>query len=394
VLSIPALTAGSIPFVGASGSILQDNANFFWDDTNNRLGIGTATPTADLEVAGASTNIFINGGTAPLLRFSTASVAAPTFTTRSAGTRLVLYPNVSGSTVDFALGVATGTLWSAVGQATPSNSFKWYGGTTELASLTGDGVFQVNGTLQVVGASTDIFINGSTSALLRFPTASIGPPTFTTRSNSTRLVLYPFVGGSTVDFALGIETGTLWSSIGEATSAYNFKWYGGTTELARLTGDRTLQLSASTGAVSDANTGRLRYNTTGEKFQISKNAVAYEDMASLATAQTFTKSQNVLAVALTDAANIATDASLGNVFTVTLAGNRTLDNPSNLVSGGVYRWVVTQDATGSRTLAYGALFKWPGGTAPVLSTGANAVDYIQATYNGTVLLATFDLNFS
>lgn len=37
-------TAGSIVFAGASGVYTQDNANLFWDDTNNRLGVGTATP--------------------------------------------------------------------------------------------------------------------------------------------------------------------------------------------------------------------------------------------------------------------------------------------------------------------------------------------------------------
>jgi hypothetical protein len=30
----------------------QDNANFFWDDATNRLGIGTSSPTATLHVAG------------------------------------------------------------------------------------------------------------------------------------------------------------------------------------------------------------------------------------------------------------------------------------------------------------------------------------------------------
>jgi hypothetical protein len=47
-----AFTTGSVVFAGASGTYTQDNANFFWDDTNNRLGIGTASPTSTLTVAG------------------------------------------------------------------------------------------------------------------------------------------------------------------------------------------------------------------------------------------------------------------------------------------------------------------------------------------------------
>jgi hypothetical protein len=46
-----AFTAGSVVFAGASGVYSQDNANFFWDNTNDRLGIGTATPGSLLELA-------------------------------------------------------------------------------------------------------------------------------------------------------------------------------------------------------------------------------------------------------------------------------------------------------------------------------------------------------
>jgi hypothetical protein len=44
-------TTGSVVFAGASGVYTQDNANFFWDDSNNRLGLGTATPATRLHVA-------------------------------------------------------------------------------------------------------------------------------------------------------------------------------------------------------------------------------------------------------------------------------------------------------------------------------------------------------
>lgn len=47
-----AFTAGSIVFAGASGVYSQDNANLFWDDSNNRLGIGTTSPSYAVEVAG------------------------------------------------------------------------------------------------------------------------------------------------------------------------------------------------------------------------------------------------------------------------------------------------------------------------------------------------------
>jgi len=61
-------TTGSIVFAGASGIYSQDNTNLFWDDTNNRLGVGTPTPGATIDVAGnirmsaGSPNIELNNG--------------------------------------------------------------------------------------------------------------------------------------------------------------------------------------------------------------------------------------------------------------------------------------------------------------------------------------------
>ncbi|MDD5397231.1 MAG: hypothetical protein PHW24_04205, partial [Candidatus Moranbacteria bacterium] len=50
-------TQGSIVFAGASGVYAQDNANFFWDNTNKRLGIGTAAPSALLTVASGGSDL-------------------------------------------------------------------------------------------------------------------------------------------------------------------------------------------------------------------------------------------------------------------------------------------------------------------------------------------------
>jgi hypothetical protein len=49
------LSQGSVVFAGLSGTYSQNNAQFFWDNTNNRLGIGTNSPTTRLAIAGDST---------------------------------------------------------------------------------------------------------------------------------------------------------------------------------------------------------------------------------------------------------------------------------------------------------------------------------------------------
>src|SRR3990167_4364571 len=53
------LTAGSILFIDTNGKIVQDNVNLIWDDTNNRLGIGTTSPSEALTL-GNNGNIFLS----------------------------------------------------------------------------------------------------------------------------------------------------------------------------------------------------------------------------------------------------------------------------------------------------------------------------------------------
>jgi len=98
--------------------------------------------------------------------------------------------------------------------------------------------------------------------------------------------------------------------------------------------------------------------------------------ATLTAVQTFTAGQRGEVTALTDAASIATDLALSNNFAITLGGNRTLANPSNITAGQSGSIFITQDGTGSRTLAFGTNFKFVGGIAPTLSTAASSIDRI------------------
>ena len=88
---------------------------------------------------------------------------------------------------------------------------------------------------------------------------------------------------------------------------------------------------------------------------------------------------------LTDASTIAWDTSTGQVATFTfVSNNRTMGAPTNLQNGAFYALAVIQNS-GSNTLTWNSVFKWAGGTAPTLSTGAGAKDYFTFRSDGTNL---------
>jgi len=111
--------------------------------------------------------------------------------------------------------------------------------------------------------------------------------------------------------------------------------------------------------------------------------LGWASFAALATAQTFTAQQRGAITALTDGATITPDFALANNFSVTLGGNRTLANPTNLTAGASGAIYISQDGTGSRTLAFGSYWDFSGGTAPTLTTTASAVDLLVYTVRST-----------
>jgi hypothetical protein len=65
-----------------------------------------------------------------------------------------------------------------------------------------------------------------------------------------------------------------------------------------------------------------------------------------------------------------------NNFSITLGGSNTFINPVEMNPGQSGIVWITQDATGSRAPSWGSYWKFPGNTAPTLTTSANSVDAI------------------
>ena len=134
----------------------------------------------------------------------------------------------------------------------------------------------------------------------------------------------------------------------------------------------------------------------------SDSANTFTNLNTFTSATTFSTSISVTEVkalrgimppsTLTDASTIAVDLSNGNNFVVTLGGNRTLNNPTNIVVGQTGQIYVIQDGTGSRTLSYGSYWKFSGGTAPTLTTTANAVDLLVYNVRATDKIDTVFLS--
>jgi hypothetical protein len=144
-----------------------------------------------------------------------------------------------------------------------------------------------------------------------------------------------------------------------------------------LTPSTGLSISTTNIAVDAATTAQIRDNTA-DKVLLTDDTWAAADY-----------------VALTDAATVAVDLATGINFSLTIGGNRTLGAPSNTKNGQAGEIIITQDGTGSRTLAYHANWKFAGGTDPTLSTVAGTIDVLSyKVVNSTFIIASLSKAFA
>jgi hypothetical protein len=201
--------------------------------------------------------------------------------------------------------------------------------------------------------------------------------TTATSANTVSAIVARDISG---DFSAGTITAALSGTASTATALATAR------NIQGVSFDGTANITVVTAGSGISVTGTAVANTG--VLSVNGNSGAITNVAVTNSAQSFTAPQRGSITALTDGATITPDFALANNFSVTLGGNRTLANPTNVTAGQSGVIVISQDGTGSRTLAFGSNWKFAGGTDPTLTTAVNAVDVLSYyCASSTVIIA-------
>jgi hypothetical protein len=231
-----ALTTGSVLFANSSGQVAQDNAKFFWDDTNFRLGIGTATPSTAMNIYAASgaptlqiqdatsyAQLYTNGGTSVLL---------------NAGTGSLLFLNNGSERMRI---LPSGNV--GIGLTNPSSLLEVGGGANTIASISATSGYA---SLLLNAAASQpgwIFFKAAGAEIARIAGVNAGDLAFYTSSSATEAMRLSAAGR----LGIGTTGPNLWLTVrGDSTVTNMF----GLTDTA--TGGKTWGVGPSAGTANPA----------------------------------------------------------------------------------------------------------------------------------------------
>ena len=260
--------------------------------------------------------IYLNGATGNRIDFNSNGVAAPTTTTRSAGTKLVLWPGLSATNVDYALGIDSSTMWYSVD--TTSAQFKWFAGTSNIATLTGAGNFSATGsitgnTIVKSGGTSTQFLkaDGSVDTNTYITSASVGNGTLTLGVSGTGL-------SGSASFTANQSGNTTFTVTSNATSANTVStivardasgnFSAGTVTATSFSGSlaNTLTLNTSGTGLS----GSTTFNNSGAAtFTVTSNATSANTVSTIVARDA---SGNFSAGTISAALSASADAAIVN----------------------------------------------------------------------------------
>lgn len=143
-------------------------------------------------------------------------------------------------------------------------------------------------------------------------------------------------------------------------------------------------LSRTPSASSNANAA-ISVTTAAQVFITALTADIVNASSGTATGLTITGSKETKTAPSISTNTLTIDCSAGNVFAVSLNANITTLSFSNVpASGTAYGLTLAFTADGTaRTVTWGASVKWPGGTAPTLTSTSGKVDtFVLTTWDG------------
>ncbi len=154
-------------------------------DIENSQTITGAKTFNSFSVSSTGTSAFNNGNlilqntTSNWVSWLNVGTAAPSFTTRSVGTKLLLNSALTGSLTDYAIGIELNHLWNSIPTNTAAFGFKWYGGTTQIAKLDGTGNLEIANSLTADGVKLNNTTLSSDVEVLDYYREDVWTPTLT-----------------------------------------------------------------------------------------------------------------------------------------------------------------------------------------------------------------------
>jgi hypothetical protein len=351
-------------YVNSYGYRFGDNTTQTTSSNSDGSSITNSSGTITAQAGGLAGNTLNSGvvysslttlGTqVQRINWAGSGVAAPQFTSSSVGSKLILYPAIASNQADYAIGIDSATIWNSVPVSSTSFYFKWYGGTTNVATLDGTGALTLASTLAVNSPTISTTSSGTASVFNAnattlniggaATTVSIGAGSGTTTVNNNLVVTGTFtVNGTTETInATTITVDDKNIELGSVASPTDVTADGGGITLKGAT-DKTFNWVDATDAWTSSEHMNL---LTGKAYYI--NATSVLNATTLGSA--------VVTSSLTTVGTIGTGVWQGTLVAGQYGGTgvnnsgKTITLGGNLTTSGAFATTFTTTSTTSVTL--------------------------------------------
>jgi len=287
-------------FIG-DGLVSLSNSNTVGSiyTTGGNVGINTTAPQYKLDIEGTMKSNSVDATIGNLNNVNSTNISTTNLlTTNSTFSNTLITNNtvtnsvltnittsnliVNGNTLDSIINFKNSIDWSLVSATVGSFSIRYNNNPIMTINTNGNTFVNNNvffnssqgdissnnnptiisgGSLNISG---DTIVSGENNIYFTQTESSLAPPSLSTRSIGSKIVLRPEIGSNTVDYAIGVETNNLWFS-----SNSGIKWYKGS--------DVTMNLNSS-GSLSITNTTNASGVGTGGGLTISGGCSVNKDL--------------------------------------------------------------------------------------------------------------------